>query len=78
MHHLNQVATSGGKLLQEEQRLLRAEEVAQVSRSFAYQSMQRGEVPVVRLGRAVRSGDLESFIDDNLVGGSVSLQGVAS
>jgi hypothetical protein len=78
MHHLTQVATSGGKLLQEEQRLLRAEEVAQVSKSFASQLMEREEIPVVRLGRAVRSGDLESFIDDNLVGGSVSLQWVAS
>jgi excisionase family DNA binding protein len=47
--------------------LLRGEDVARilnVSRSMAYQLIQRGEVPSVRLGRAVRvrPQDLANFI----------------
>ncbi len=47
--------------------LLKGDDVAKilnVSRSFAFQLMQRGEIPTVRLGRAVRvrPSDLERFI----------------
>ncbi len=47
--------------------LLKGDDVARilnVSRSFAFQLMQRGEIPTVRLGRAVRvrPSDLERFI----------------
>ena len=47
--------------------LLRSEDVARVlniSRSMAYQLIQRGEIPSVRLGRAVRVHPkaLEQFI----------------
>ena len=50
--------------------LLNAEQVAQalgVSKSFAYALMRRGEMPVVRMGRAVRVlwEDLQDFIKDN-------------
>jgi excisionase family DNA binding protein len=48
-------------------RLLKAKEVAdilQVSRSMAYRMMQRGEIPTIRVGSAVRirGSDLEEFI----------------
>ncbi len=48
-------------------RLIKAKEVAeilQVSRSMAYRMMQRGEIPTVRVGSAVRvrGSDLEEFI----------------
>lgn len=51
--------------------LLRAQDVAkamQVSKSMAYQLMQRGAIKTVKLGRSVRVRqiDLESFIN-NLV-----------
>jgi excisionase family DNA binding protein len=51
-------------------RLLRAEEVAdflQVSLSFVYALIERGELPSVRLGRAVRvqPEDLIRFTDAN-------------
>jgi excisionase family DNA binding protein len=51
-------------------RLLRAEEVAdflQVSVSFVYALIERGELPSVRLGRAVRvqPEDLIRFTDAN-------------
>ena len=47
--------------------LLRCEDVARVlniSRSMAYQLIQRGEIPSIRLGRAVRvrPQDLADFI----------------
>jgi excisionase family DNA binding protein len=47
--------------------LLRGEEVARVlgvSRSFAYLLMKRGDLPVIRFGRAVRvrREDLEKYI----------------
>jgi excisionase family DNA binding protein len=42
----------------------------QVSLSFAYILMQRGDIPTVRLGRAVwvRPEDLEEFISSNVRG----------
>jgi excisionase family DNA binding protein len=42
----------------------------QVSLSFAYTMMQRGDIPTVRLGRAVRvrPEDLEEFIRSNVRG----------
>lgn len=41
-------------------------EILQVSRSFAYQLMKRGDLPTVRIGHAirVRAGDLECFIHE--------------
>jgi excisionase family DNA binding protein len=61
-----------------EQRLLKGEEVAdilQVSRSFAYQLLRQGDIPVVRLGRAVRvrSEDLQRFIESNVCGSNRAL-----
>jgi excisionase family DNA binding protein len=52
-------------------RLLRVEEVAeilQVSRSFGYQLVNRGDIPSVHLGRAVRVRfeDLQRFIESNV------------
>ena len=49
-------------------RLLRANEVAQrlcISRSLAYQLMQRGEIPTVRFGSSVRvrEHDLEEYMN---------------
>ena len=40
----------------------------QISRSFAYTLMQKGKIPTVRLGRAVRvrPQDLEGYIEANL------------
>ena len=51
--------------------LLNSEQVAEalgVSKSFAYALMRRGEIAVVRMGRAVRvrPEDLEQFITANL------------
>ena len=51
--------------------LLSAGEVARVlnvSKSFAYQLMQRGSIPKVRIGRAVRvrPEDLNHFITQNV------------
>ena len=56
-----------------ENQLLTGYEVAerpQVSLSFVYSMMQRGDIPTVRLGRAVRvrPEDLEEFIRSNLRG----------
>lgn len=53
--------------LPEPDKLLKAQEVAdllQISRSMAYQMMRRGEMPTVRVGRAVRvrQQDLDTFI----------------
>ena len=50
--------------------LLTASDVARilnVSLAFAYQLMQRGEIPTVHLGRSrrVRPSDLEDFIDNH-------------
>ena len=54
----------------DEQRLLTGDEVArilQISKPYAYQLMQRGEVAVVRIGRCVRvrPEDLQRFIEAN-------------
>jgi len=51
--------------------LLRGQDVARilnVSRAFAYQLMQRGEIATVRIGNSVRvrQSDLETFIARNL------------
>lgn len=51
--------------------LLKGEQVAEalgVSKSYAYSIMRRGEIAVVRMGRAVRvrPQDLEDFIKANL------------
>jgi excisionase family DNA binding protein len=52
-------------------RLLKAVEVASllnISRSFAYQLLQSGVIPVVRIGKAcrVRPQDLEAYIIQNI------------
>ena len=57
----------GDQILPDSKRLLKAKEVAdilQVSRSMAYRMMQRGEIPTIRVGSAVRErgSDLEEFI----------------
>jgi excisionase family DNA binding protein len=54
-------------------RLLKAAEVASllsISRSFAYQLIQTGMIPVVRIGKAcrVRPQDLEAYIVQNIHG----------
>jgi excisionase family DNA binding protein len=59
------------KIPPDSQRLLKVKEVAeilQVSRSHAYQMMQRGEIPMVRVGSAVRvrTTDLDDFIKNSL------------
>lgn len=51
--------------------LLNAIQVAKrlgISKEFAYSIMRRGDIPVVRLGRAVRvrPKDLEEFIETKL------------
>ena len=56
------------------ERLLKADEVAgcpNVSRSYAYSSMQTGQIPTVKLGRAcrVRPQDLTDFIESSLHSG---------
>ena len=53
-------------------RLLRASEVAStlnISRSFAYQLLETGQMPTVRMGHAlrVRVQDLEAYIEAHLV-----------
>jgi len=54
--------------------LLNSKQVAQrlgVSKSFAYALMRRGELPVVRMGKAVRvrPQDLDAFIKASVVQG---------
>lgn len=54
------------------ERLLKPVEVAgilNISRSFAYQLLKSGEVPVVRFGRScrVRPKDLQAYIDKNIL-----------
>lgn len=51
--------------------LLKAKDVAEIlniSRSLAYQLMQKGKIRTVRIGsaRRVRSTDLKTFIEENL------------
>jgi excisionase family DNA binding protein len=43
-------------------------EILNISRSFAYQLLQSGAIPVVRLGKAcrVRPQDLDEYIERNL------------
>jgi excisionase family DNA binding protein len=53
------------------EKLLKPEEVANlltISRSFAYQLMQSGQLPTVRLGRScrVRPKDLAEYLENNL------------
>jgi len=55
-----------------ETKLLKSDEVAEilkVSRSFAYQLMNRGDIPTVRIGSAVRVRveDLEAYINQKAV-----------
>jgi excisionase family DNA binding protein len=55
------------QIMPDTKRLLKASEVAemlQLSRSKAYQLMQQGEIPTVRMGRTVRvkRSDLEEYI----------------
>jgi len=52
-------------------KLLKAYQVAErlnTSKAFAYTLLQRGEMPVVRMGKTVRvrPEDLEKYIMDNL------------
>lgn len=52
-------------------RLLKPDEVAtllSISRSFTYQLLKTGAIPVVRLGNAcrVRPQDLEAYIEQNI------------
>ncbi len=52
-------------------KLLNASDVAdvlQISVSFAYQLLRRGEIPSVRLGRSVRvrSKDLDTFLESRV------------
>ena len=52
-------------------RLLKPVEVASllsISRSFAYQLLQTGVIPVVRIGKScrVRPQDLEAYIEQNI------------
>ena len=54
-------------------RLLKGDDLAdllQVSRSYAYTLLRRGDIPSVRLGRAVRvrPEDVEDFIQQNVCG----------
>ena len=60
-------------------RLLKPVEVASllsISRSFAYQLLQTGVIPVVRIGKAcrVRPQDLEAYIVQNIHSQVESLQ----
>jgi excisionase family DNA binding protein len=53
------------------EKLLKPEEVANlltISRSFAYQLMQSGQIPTVRLGKScrVRPQDLAEYLENNL------------
>ena len=59
------------RIISEGNRLLKANEVASelnISLSFAYQLMQKGEIPTVHFGRnvRVRPADLEGFISANV------------
>ena len=55
-----------------EVRLLKSDEVAEIlkiSRAMAYKLMQRGEIPTIRIGSAVRVRveDLELFVEQKTV-----------
>jgi excisionase family DNA binding protein len=81
IHDTTKSAHQGGPLDRTDQRLLTADEVAQilnVSKSFAYQLMQQGDgIPVVRLGRAVRCRpqDLDAYIESQVCCASTSKNG---
>ena len=56
----------------QKEKLLKANDVAEllnVSRAMSYHLMQSGQIPVVRINRAVRvkPGDLRSFIEQQRV-----------
>jgi len=56
----------------QEEKLLKAKEVAQllnISRALTYHLMQNGQIPVVRINRAVRvmACDLRSYIEKQRV-----------
>ena len=77
MQHSNSSTHQDDPLDRTDQRLLTADEVAEilnVSKSFAYQLMQRGDgIPVVRIGRVVRCRrqDLETFIASQVCGTNI-------
>ena len=53
--------------------LLKAQDIAdmiRISKSMAYQLMQRGEIKTVKFGRSVRvrPSDLDRFINKSLIG----------
>lgn len=53
------------------EKLLKAVDVAHIlniSRAYAYQLMQRGEIPTVKIGTAcrVRQADLKAYIGENV------------
>lgn len=60
--------------------LLKASDIARIlniSKAFAYQLMQKGDIPTVKIGgaRRVRPEDLERYIQENISHGSkVGLQ----
>jgi len=65
-----------------QQPLLKSDEVAKilhVSRSFAYLLMKRGDIPVVRVGTAVRvrPEDLERYINNNAMQGDIPVQSLS-
>lgn len=58
--------------IRETERLLRASEVASIlniSRSLAYRLMKQGDIPAIRINRAVRvhPRDLKVFIEENRI-----------
>lgn len=64
--HMPDREPEGDQVMPGSKKLLKAKEVAeilQVSRSMAYRMMQRGEIPTVRVGSAVRvrGSDLEEY-----------------
>jgi excisionase family DNA binding protein len=72
------VKIGGGCKMTSVNRLLTADDIAQrlqVSQSLAYNLMQRGEIPTVRLGRAVRvrPQDFEEFIKSRVCGSNGKL-----
>ncbi len=65
--HMPDREPEGDQIMPSSKKLLKAKEVAdilQVSRSMAYRMMQRGEIPTIRVGSAVRvrGSDLEEFL----------------
>ena len=65
-----------GKTENNPSNLLRASDVARrlnISRSLAYQLLQQGVIPVVRIGKLIRvlEGDLEAFIFNSRTTGLV-------